>query len=629
MLVEDIIEDIKKVTGVCSSDENFSVLTKAIQLLANQRLFDPLIGYVNFSVDGGYFIALPREILRPVKITIDAQPTFSRSRIYEFVMNGPGGQEEEINWSFADRGEMVVQNEVPLPGKISYKCLDSADAAKTCTVKGRLESGRTATVTLVASLTDPDESEDVFHEILEIVREETTGECLLLCGDDAETLAQFYPDERQPSYRVIKLSKKVAAVHMMFRKRLFRIKSLTDIIPLDSDMAVINACKAVRHYLNDDDEKGEASLAIAIRQAKEEQAAREEAEGIAEGTESQPIIGQTINALDGIVVGDVYDLASEIFGPIGRPKLFDEISKSVDALGTMANWTPNIGAVDIWTTDRSEQIGDTGSKGHGYYVLPRFVESPISVNIQSTPSIPRNQWFEFHLNGIGGRSQSSNGTWDDAGEVVIISRLPRESGTGKVTPTKVMAIAVLEADDDTQITIYGIEQREDGSQVEVYRDGVRGWTCPCKFEDAAPGDDAPSFVRIDRITKAESTGFISLKTEDEAILLGYWYPDELEPKYRMIKLPSAASKRIRVLFRKRTQKFTSLYEPIPLKSHFAIEFMMRSIKAMREGDSNTSIALRGDALNFLVDSRIKDTPSDAGTLQFDSSTMPGVRHNIQ
>ncbi len=104
---------------------------------------------------------------------------------------------------------------------------------------------------------------------------------------------------------------------------------------------------------------------------------------------------------------------------------------------------------------------------------------------------------------------------------------------------------------------------------------------------------------------------------------GYWYPDELEPKYRMIRVPTNKAKRIRVMFRKRTAKFTSLLEPIPLRSRQAIEAQLRALK-VQETDPVMMREHEANALKYLREERINLGPTQTGALQVDTDSMPSV-----
>jgi hypothetical protein len=786
MLFSSIIDEVKEAVGKCSTAFAMQVGTRAVELLANKGLIDPLIGYYDCAVVDDYFIALTRDVKTILRININQQPTFARSRLYEFHINSEGttdGDEPGLSWS--DRGYSPIQDEKKLPGTLQYKVSQTADNGKTCTVYGLDENGREQVEELAGHATTPVAGSVTFHKITRVVRAETSAEAFLWCNGVDQVCAQYYADETIPEYRVIKLSKTAATVRVMFRRHVYAIRTVDDFIPMHSALAVIHACKAVRFFATNESDKAMAALATAEMFLKEEQAAREEHNTIAENQEIQPAIDASIFCREGVIVSDVYDVAAQIFGPVGRRKLFDRITTAVELLGNKGQWDARLGVVDVFTADnegelRYESIGDL-NKGHGYYVLPRHVEMPVAINYKCTQTMPRNRWFEFHLNGDGSRNErSAGGTWDDAGEVCIIRRLPLdpddEPNERRVKPTYLVAVPDSALDNATEVRIYGFERDSNGKAVEVWRNGQKGWLCPCVAGSFDPGSGAPRWVSVDRITKGESKAFIRLYAtsyeiivegvtaipavptvpaqpesdtvvvdsdvvsadavwtgpgedlvgylqlsqgvgfqtgqlwQDEALTIpisspfsndeilsdlaltenplsppwgsqttleitfhdmdtlgdfngvirvdrvytaatpeipgtpgvpgveevqawvlgdiyGMWYPDEVEPHYRMIRLSHAAPKRVRIAYRKRTAKVTSLTEPIHLRSLAAVEAMLRSLKA-GETDPTAALAFEATALRYLRDERINTGPTAVGMLQFDPTTAPGLTTNV-
>ncbi len=304
---------------------------------------------------------------------------------------------------------------------------------------------------------------------------------------------------------------------------------------------------------------------------------------------------------------------------------------AVETLRNKAHWDADSGVVDVWTQDNTGAVNLGGGSGHGYFVLPRFVEAVVSLNLDGRPQAPRNKWFEFHLNGLGETNRASACKWDDAGDVVVTARLKIDPDTNKVIPVNVVAIPDSAGDNGTAVRIYGFERLGDGTEVEVYRDGVRGWLPPCLYGSLALGTNPPDWVGFERITKATSAGFIRLVVVEsgvETTQLGFWYPDEVEPKYRAVKINSIKSSRIRVFYRKRFTKISSLFEPLPLKSRRAIEMMLNALK-LDITDQSASASLEDRAVKLLSEERINASPSTTGELQFDSSVMPGFNGNIQ
>lgn len=762
--VKDIIDEVSEVTGTCQQAINFQAITRAVQLLANKKLIDPLQGYLDITADESFHIALPRDVKTVLKVNINNNPSFARSRLFEFGMNTEGTVEgEEVGWSWADRLYSPIQNEKNLPGPLAYKLTASADNGKTCIVKGLDEEGREITETLTGSESSPTPGAKLFHKILSISRDETSAEALLWCNGE-NVIAQFYGDEVTPSYRVIKLSKKTVTVRIYFRREFFKVTGLNDVLPMQSAMAVIHAARAVRFYANDEDDKAMKAEEKAVQWLKEEQEAREENNVLSDATEVQTPLDATINVREGIIVRDVYDVASSIFGPIGRGKLFDKITTAVETLANKAHWDAGLGYVDLQLGDRTQIVNSCGKKGTGLFILPRFVEAPVAIILCKHGIMPRNQWFEFNMNGGRKANFSDPGTWDHAGETPLCQLIPIDADTKKPVPTKFVAIPNNETDDGTEVRIFGFELDGNGIEREVWRENKRGWLCPCTTDANDPGAIAPAFVRIERITKGESVDYIKLyatsytpevpevpatpdttENQQESIaqtnffgvpatmtgssdafmslevitwgtnttksvivqveyapgeqsvrvadaanptvtvyfnvsngnrtitfgdvqialtllqtptfgayargieeatipgtpaipavpgfwtlgeVHGYYYPDELEPRYRIIRVQTDKDKSIRVCYRKRTLKFTSLLEPIPLRSRLAIECQLRAINAMAE-DPQGAVNFETLAVGYLTDARIQDTPNEEGSIQFDEGSSPMNSFNLQ
>lgn len=628
MQVKDIWEEAKEAAGLCSDTIMYRTLTRAVELLANEGLFDPMIGTVDFYVEGGYYVALPRDVKTPIRVNINNNPSFVRSRLYEYQANTDGSNdEEELGWMWHDKGYSPIQDEQKLPSKLRYQVTDAADEGKTCTVIGTDSDGRRIKNVLVGTLADMEEGENTFQEILSVTREETVGEALLVAEDGA--VARYYGDETHPEYRVIKLSQTGVAVRMIYRKHVFKLTSQEDIIPLHSAMAVIRAVEAVRLMLKSKYADAQAVLMEATRFLTKEQDTRDEAQTLAVNLEITNAINQNISTNEVLIVADIYDLACDILGPMGRQKVFDRINDAIEVLQNKSKWDSTTGWCDIWKDDHCPTNTTTNRCGDGYFVLPRYIRAIESLNFCGRPMIPRNRWYEFHVNGNGSMPRSSAGTWDDIGDTVIINSL--RTLEGRIVPIKCIAVPEDARDDDLVIRIFGIERLEDDSEVEVWRDSEKGWLCPCKSSAFTLPEDAPNFVRFDRIKRnKQSKGFIRLIEDPDSdgdLLLGYWYPDELEPTYRLIKVPSCKSQKVRVRYRKRTAKISGLNDIINLRSRIALELALRAV-AVRGKDLSLSVALETQAAQYLLDEQVASNPIQQGGLQIAPGSIAALTENI-
>jgi hypothetical protein len=400
MLLDDIYDEVAESLGTCEEATIFSRVTRGIQLLANRGLFDPLIGYLDVHINDGYTFALPREVKTVIRANINSNPSFPRTKLFEFAMNTEGSNEgEEIGFNWSDRGFIPLQDETVLPSKLSYRCVSEEDVGKTCTVVGTDADGQEATATLIAAYGQRHGKHRDLFEGREHPPRSHDGDCYLDADDGPA--ARFYPDERQPLYRAIKFSKTAAAVRIMFRRRTFKITSREDFIPLHSEMAVILAARAASFWMQDQFATANAILDQATTLIKEEQASLDEAQSLSKEMDVQPTIDFNIRTRDCIIVADIYNEACNIVGPIGRENVFDAITDAIEVLGNEAHWDSTIGYADLVKMDNHERINFKGSKGDGLFCLPRMVEAVLGMNICGRTAMPRNKWHEFHLNGPG------------------------------------------------------------------------------------------------------------------------------------------------------------------------------------------------------------------------------------
>lgn len=640
MLVSDIWQEIIESTGLSDDAVNYRAMTQGCLMLGNEGLFDPQIGYVDFYVDGGYLIALPRDVKAPLKLNIENNPTFSHNRLFEFALNSPGSVDgDEVNWQWHNRGYCVVQDERKLPANIQYVCVNPADKSATCHIYGVDLSGFERDEILVADTGSPIASVNTFAEVRKVVRDATAGECYLLNSASGESMARYYPDETFPEYRVIKLSKTGVAIRMLYRKNVFKIQAQTDIILFHSPMAVIQATKAARLMMVEQWDQAALAMAKAVELSKKEQSSRDETDSTIDAFQVTTAINANINTRDGFIVADSYDDACKIFGNVGRPQIFDKFTTAIEGLGNKGQFDSMVGWCDIWKVDNSNAINtNSTTKGNGFFVLPRYVESVLALTWNSLKTMPRNRWFEYSTGSHFHEKRNSDWhTWDDFGETVIVNQLPNDPTTRKPVGVYLSAVPVNALDDDTAIRVFGYDLQ--GNRI-IGPDGADGVLVPCKLSGAVPAVGAPAFGRIERITKAVSTSFITLNAYTDAtgtqnqLLIGYYYPDEVEPKYQMIRVQSPRQARVRIRYRRRWNKITSLNDPLPIRSRMALTTMLQAIKAREDsmgdpGKLQGAMILEAQALKYLLDDEYATNPTQAGSIQFDRGSSPFHNCNVQ
>lgn len=435
--------------------------------------------------------------------------------------------------------------------------------------------------------------------------------------DGTVLIAQYFPDETNPKYRVVKLSQTGATARFLFRRKVFKIVSMDDFIPIQSELGFLTMLQAIQALRRKDMEVAKSMADAAVEITTDAQRATTGFIELANNTEVQSARDYNLYNRDSVIMLDIFDDVAKILGNVGRFNIYDYTTNALEVLCTKGHWDGYTGYVDI-TVD-----------GWRCVTLPRFVDQPVTISINGRPAYMRNKWSEFHLNGPGSDEQgggesfgafdtwsgaSGNGrwgqirAWDAVGEVVTIKPLREVS--------QLTAIPDDLSDDGKWIRIFGYD--ETGKWIRSNgEDGFLVMTDHNKLVPAIYVDQR--VARITRITRQATNGFVRLYAFDivdqtQSDLMGYYYPDETEPRYFRLKLPCDAQW-IRLRYRKRTLKVTSVWQPLHLHSRMAIVTMVRSLK-MLETDAAQAQVFEDKAVKFLDDDQKARNPGETFQLQF-------------
>lgn len=293
-----------------------------------------------------------------------------------------------------------------------------------------------------------------------------------------------------------------------------------------------------------------------------------------------------------ILVSDIKDAAQEILGICDLKLIFRRLTDAVEVLSNSGDFDPLMGFVDICV------LGDI-------VTLPREVYTPLAVNIGGNPTVGRDMFYRFHLNGLGDCRTPCDWQWEDKNLVPTYRDL--------TTPDKLTAEVRHEEDAGKEIRVFGyddagvlIRQKEAG----VWKDGYR---VPTIFGYSLPDSSAPIFSRITRVRKEESTGPIRLFTST-GTLLGVFDWDETNPQYRRIKLNRCADW-VRIAYRKRVFEVKSLDDIIPIPSRIATLFMLRALKAYDDGDLARGAGWEATARRFVTEAQWSISPPTHSPIQ--------------
>lgn len=277
MLYRDIKDDAKIVFGNCDGPELRRRVTEAVNILANSAdgNWDGMIGEMTICVDQvSGTVTLPRDVLKPISINVDGCPTFPRDRWFLYHLNGPGGRGNDIKAAWDDRGSFPVFREPSEPTKLSFAISDGADNGKSVRVRALNEDDVEITIEVVLSDSAPQESTETIKRVLGVNKDAMEGLLTMSYVDPTAVVAGIYQgDEINPSYRRIRV-RAANNIQMIYRRTTRAIVNDDSYIPLDSQMAVLQALWSIKHRFNGNIAEAQAHQMDAIQLLQSDQYAR-------------------------------------------------------------------------------------------------------------------------------------------------------------------------------------------------------------------------------------------------------------------------------------------------------------------------------------------------------------------
>lgn len=290
LLVSDVFSEVQRVMRACDDATVYNRISDAAEILCNKTDIDPLVGWVDIVTGGNRYFTLPREIDTVLAVNISGKPSFSRNRWAEFHLNGLGTDETtKCNEFWDDKGDFPIFVDPSSPIRLSASTTQSADVSTEelwvygydendrrvfSTVNGSVVDGYR--VPLHASPTLPSLSAPLFKRIVAVRKTSSKG-FFSLWGTTAEGVTSLYgeyqPTDTLPAFRRIRISKDAEWVRVQYRKKVFRVGSPTDSIPLHSRYSLILMVKALQKYDDDKLEEAAAYEAQAVRLLMEKQQA--------------------------------------------------------------------------------------------------------------------------------------------------------------------------------------------------------------------------------------------------------------------------------------------------------------------------------------------------------------------
>jgi hypothetical protein len=290
--VSKIADDAKRILANCSDETLFNRLNYVIELLANESDWDPLIGVVDICTNpDARCVTLPREVETPLQINIGGTPAHANNRFFSFHLNGPGDAcGDTVGYSWDDKGDYPTVQDPTQPVQLIAFLEDAGDTNAELWVYGYDEQNRWVRTEINGEMVDgypvptvfgyavPNPTAPKISRITRVRKSVTRGYIRLTSFDIGSTtgvlIGDYAPTETEPSYRRIVLGRNCGWVRIIYRRRVFEVTQMTDLIPLHSPFAILMALKATAKMEDDQLDEGEKYLERAVNFLTKEQLSR-------------------------------------------------------------------------------------------------------------------------------------------------------------------------------------------------------------------------------------------------------------------------------------------------------------------------------------------------------------------
>lgn len=294
------------------------------------------------------------------------------------------------------------------------------------------------------------------------------------------------------------------------------------------------------------------------------------------------------------------DDVKSVLGTCDDAKLYRRLSDAVRLASSQTrsvDW--NVGEMDLCVCD-------------GCVTLPADVSAVLGVNQGGFPTLIRDQWFQYHVNGTGSTTYIPWGYTDEVGPVVTIKD-PSE-------PVYLTAETENALDSGAVLRVFGW----DGNGKRIYTTGPNGvledgFLVPTIYGYSGRNPEAPAIARIDRVQKATTNGFLRLlaiDTADESAhtLIGHYLPWETSPRYRRMRVPDRSW--VRIKYRRNDIEVRGIGDYINLENREALLLLLRSVRFRHDNQLEAARNYELEGLRLLS--------NDAQALRPNAVTPPQI-----
>lgn len=303
----------------------------------------------------------------------------------------------------------------------------------------------------------------------------------------------------------------------------------------------------------------------------------------------------------------VRDLYTDIINALGKcdeATVFRRLSDAVRLLANKGLFDANVAFMDIRTDE-------------GVITLPTEVSTVLAVNVGCRPTLIRDEWFQYHLNGVGSELKSDCGYTDVLSQNTPIIRALEG-------PVKLIAKPRKVTDNNKVIRVFGWTEAGERIYSEEGGETVDGFLVPVVFGMPQVNADAPAIARIDRVQKDSFNDYVELiavnplVTATELYTLGLYQPWERDPSYRRIRISirdnsqqEGIPQTVRIAYKKKSTEIRSMDDWINLDNREALLLAVKAVKFREANNFEQSRIAEGEAQRIMSEEAASNRPTTA------------------
>jgi hypothetical protein len=296
-----------------------------------------------------------------------------------------------------------------------------------------------------------------------------------------------------------------------------------------------------------------------------------------------------------MIVSDIFSKVSNVLGVTDQTYIFQVISDAIELGANKGIYDPLIGYLTI----------TSGTDNLVY--LPRDVEVPIRININSTPAFFRDRFFEFQANTDGTPTGDTIGfTWDDRTPVALQKTVAPTGMTFK-------AQCANAADNNKTVTLYGTDIN-----------GVTQTETLTMLNAAPVAGTVQWSSEVTAAYNNATAGAVSIIGATDGLTYAVYQANETEPHFRRIRV-SVAGATLRIMYRRRTFKIAALTDYIPLHSELAMVMFCKAVKLNMEDAYEAAQSAEQQAVRFLEE---KQKTLESAKAAAQNEVLPTTNRNI-